>query len=116
MNHLKIKRIYQNSDDDDGLRVLVDGLWPRGIRKEDAHIDLWLKEVAPSAILRKWYNHEPEKWREFCARYTLELDEKKEHLRPIRDALHNKNVTLLYASKEEHLNNAAALKAYLLKE
>lgn len=113
MAALKIKRIYQAVDSEDGLRVLVDGLWPRGIRKDKANIDLWLKEAAPSSSLRKWFNHAPEKWDEFCKRYHKELEGKKGCLQPILEALRVKNVTLLYGSKEERYNNAAALKKYI---
>ncbi|WP_010301893.1 DUF488 domain-containing protein [Candidatus Odyssella thessalonicensis] len=113
MAELKIKRIYQAAENEDGLRVLVDGLWPRGISKEKSHIDLWLKEVAPSSFLRKWYNHDPEKWTEFCNRYNKELDFKKDYLQPIIRSLKAQNVTLLYGAKEERFNNAAALKEYI---
>lgn len=114
MTELKIKRIYNAVDKADGLRVLVDGLWPRGIKKEEAYIDLWLKEVAPSSFLRKWFHHNPEKWTEFCHRYHKELDSKKDLLQPIIKSLKVKNVTLLYSSKEEIFNNANTLKNYIL--
>lgn len=115
MTELKIKRIYETADNEDGLRVLVDGLWPRGLRKEQAHLDIWLKEVAPSVTLRKWFNHEPEKWIEFCHQYYKELDIKKDCLQPIIKALKEKNVTLLYGAKESRFNNATALKEYIQK-
>lgn len=114
MTELKVKRIYQSVDKEDGLRVLVDGLWPRGIRKEEAYIDLWLKEIAPSSQLRKWFQHDSEKWVEFCKCYHKELDFKQDYLRPIIKSLKVKDVTLLYGSKEEKFNNANALKEYIL--
>jgi len=114
MMELKTKRIYQAVDNEDGLRVLVDGLWPRGIKKAEAHIDLWLKEIAPSPSLRKWFHHTPEKWVEFCHHYHKELDSKKDSLQPVFKALKSENVTLLYSSKEEIFNNANALKKYIL--
>ncbi|AIK96178.1 DUF488 domain-containing protein [Candidatus Odyssella acanthamoebae] len=113
MSQLRIKRLYQAVESEDGLRVLVDGLWPRGMSKEQAHIDLWLKEVAPSSFLRKWFNHDPQKWTEFCHRYHQELNVKKDSLQPIIDSLKVKNVTLLYGAKEERFNNAAALRDYI---
>lgn len=115
MKYIKIKRIYETFDDADGMRVLVDGLWPRGIKKENAHIDLWLKDIAPSSVLRKWFSHDPEKWPMFCDQYNKELNEKTHILKPILDALLVKDVTLLYASKEEKLNNAVVLQNYILK-
>lgn len=114
MNQLKIKRIYQGFESEDGMRILIDDLWPRGVKKKDAHIDLWLKEIAPSPPLRKWFNHDPGKWKIFCDRYHQELSMKKKFLQPIIDNLKNeKNVTLLYSSKEKRFNNANALKDYL---
>ncbi|MBW8308411.1 MAG: DUF488 family protein [Candidatus Paracaedibacteraceae bacterium] len=113
MTTLKIKRIYQAVEKEDGLRILVDGLWPRGMSKEKAHIDRWLKEIAPSPSLRKWFNHDPQKWTEFCHRYYQELNVKKDSLQPIIHSLHVKNVTLLYGAKEEQFNHAAALKEYI---
>lgn len=81
---LKIKRIYEKPQKEDGVRILVDRLWPRGLGKEDAQIDLWLKEIAPSDGLRKWFNHEPEKWDEFKRRYLEELGNKTQELETIR--------------------------------
>jgi uncharacterized protein YeaO (DUF488 family) len=114
MLRLKIKRIYQDPDKNDGTRILIDGLWPRGIKKTDAKIDLWLKDIAPSADLRKWFNHEPEKWAEFRERFYQELNLKQEAVQILLDILKKPhNVTLLYGSKEERYNNAVALKEYL---
>jgi len=109
---IKIKRIYETPSDGDGFRVLVDRLWPRGISKEKAKIDLWLKDIAPSDQLRKWFAHDPAKWEDFKRRYFKELDKKK--------VLVNKNlkqfkggITLLYAAKDDKHNNAQALKEYI---
>jgi uncharacterized protein YeaO (DUF488 family) len=107
---LKIKRAYEKAERQDGLRVLVDRLWPRGMKRDEAQIDLWLKNAAPSAPLRKWFNHEPDKWEEFKKRYFEELAANDSMLEPIRRA---KAVTLVYGSKEERYNNAAALMEYL---
>ena len=108
---LKIKRIYDEFEKTDGYRILVDRLWPRGLTKEKAKIDLWLKEIAPSNELRKWYSHDPNKWQKFKNRYFKELKSKKESIDLIRKQ--KGIVTLLFGSKEEKLNNAVALKEYL---
>jgi uncharacterized protein YeaO (DUF488 family) len=106
---VQIKRIYTPAAKTDGFRVLVDRLWPRGIRKDDAHIDLWLKEVAPSTDLRNWFNHEPEKWKQFCTKYAAELkgSAAMSELQSVVQA--HKDVTLLYAAKDEEHNQALAL-------
>jgi len=113
---IKLKRAYEAPVKQDGFRVLVDRLWPRGVKKEEARIDLWLKEIAPSAELRRWFQHDPEKWEEFKRRFFTELGAKDEILKPVRDELKKGIVTLVYASKEERYNNAVALKEYLLNE
>ena len=82
---IKIKRVYEKPDKTDGFRILVDRLWPRGLTKEKAAADLWLKEIAPSTELRKWFNHEPEKWKEFIKKYQLELKENKEPVSLLKD-------------------------------
>lgn len=107
---IKIKRVYEKPSKDDGYRILVDRLWARGLTKEKAKIDLWLKEIAPSNELRKWYNHDPEKWDLFKEKYRIELKGKEELLEQIKklESKH-RTVTLLFSSKEEKLNNAAAL-------
>jgi uncharacterized protein YeaO (DUF488 family) len=112
---IKIKRIYEKAEKSDGFRILVDRLWPRGIKKEAAHIDLWLKEIAPSDSLRKWFNHDPKKWPAFQKRYAEELkeEEKKELLDVIRKEKKKHSVTLLYGAKETEHNNAVALKNFL---
>lgn len=109
---MKVKRVYDRGDGSEGYRVLVDRLWPRGVRKEE--VDLWLKEVAPSTGLREWYGHAPEKWAEFKKRYFAELAGHKEEVGQLLElAKKKKDVILLYSSKEEKLNNAVALKQYL---
>lgn len=108
-----LKRIYENPGEQDGFRVFVERLWPRGLSKKKAKIDLWLKEAAPSSELRKWFNHEPSKWEEFKKRYFIELAQHMEVLSPIVEQAKNENVTFLFASKEERFNNAVALKSYL---
>ena len=110
---LKIKRVYDPASPDDGKRVLVDRLWPRGIKKEKAQIDEWLKEISPSNELRKWYSHDPSKWAEFKKRYKKELAEKSELLKGIKAEAKKQTVTLLFSTKELELNNAVALKEIL---
>jgi uncharacterized protein YeaO (DUF488 family) len=115
MNHttIRTKRAYDPPSQDDGCRILVDRLWPRGLSKEKAGLDLWMKEIAPSTELRKWYGHEPDKWSEFKRRYFSELDTNSEQLDILAKEMQRGIVTLLYASKEEKLNNVEALKEYL---
>ena len=113
---IKIKRIYEEPSDADGFRILVDRLWPRGVSKKDAKVDLWLKEVAPGDDLRKWVSHDPEKWDEFKRRYFKELDAptgKEGVPGVIVEHARKGTVTLLYAAKDEDHNNAAALMEYL---
>lgn len=107
---IKIKRVYEQPTKDDGFRILVDRLWARGLTKEKAQINLWLKDIAPSNELRKWYNHDPKKWNSFKEKYRKELEGKEELLIQIKKLEKEYNtVTLLFSSKEEKLNNAAAL-------
>jgi len=111
---IKLKRVYATPIKDDGFRILVDRLWPRGITKEKARVDLWLKDIAPSTDLRKWFGHDPAKWKEFQKRYEQELMQNEpvlENLRRIIKA--EKNVTLLFAAADEIKNNAVVLKALL---
>ena len=112
---IKLKRAYEKPESGDGIRILVERLWPRGISKKDAKLDLWLKEVAPSNELRKWYGHDPEKWTEFKKRYFEELDGEKAAVDELRKAVRGKDVTFVYGSKEETHNSAAALREYLEK-
>ena len=110
---MRLKRAYEPSKKDDGFRVLVDRLWPRGVSKSSARIDLWLKEIAPSAALRKWFGHDMLKWDTFRARYFRELQKNPEAVAQLNEIIRNGPVTLLFAAKDQERNNAAALKEYL---
>ena len=110
---IAIKRAYEKPARSDGRRILVDRLWPRGLTKENAKIDFWAKEVAPSNAVRRWYGHAPERWTEFQRRYEAELDANPEAVADLREHLGKGAVTFVFSSKEERLNNAAALVAYL---
>lgn len=112
---VQIKRVYDKPLKEDGFRVLVDRLWPRGLSKEKARVDLWVKEIAPSDSLRKWFAHDPDKWDKFRTRYFSELDKKKELFSMIAGPP-DQPVTLLYGAKEEKFNNAVALREYLKKK
>ena len=111
--NIKIKRVYEAPDKKDGVRILVDRLWPRGLTKEKAGVDIWLKDIAPSTGLRKWFGHEPARWKEFKQRYHRELKENKEALSQLREQLKKGNVTLVYGAKDEKHNDAVALKELL---
>lgn len=108
------KRVYEGASQDDGFRVLVDRLWPRGLTKQKARVDLWMKDIAPSDELRKWFHHEAGAWREFEKRYRVELKAKQELFGEIRglEKEHGK-VTLLFGSKDEKQNQAVVLAAIL---
>ena len=110
---IRIKRVYESPDQADGYRILTDRLWPRGLSRSALKIDLWVRDAAPSNELRRWYGHDPSKWDEFKARYFVELDEDPGVLRAVRERIACGTVTLLFASRELRLNNAAALKEYL---
>lgn len=110
---IQIKRIYDSPSAKDGTRVLIDRLWPRGISKNTAHIDLWLKEIAPSTALRKWFNHEASRWKEFTKRYGTELDLQRETVEKIRRLARQRTLTLVFSAKELQFNNAVALKEYI---
>ena len=110
---IKLKRIYEPAGPNDGFRILVDRVWPRGLTREAARIDLWLKEVAPSTPLRKWFGHDPVLWDEFRQRYFAELDENAGLVDKILNHAKKKNVTLLFGAKDEKHNNAVTLKEYL---
>jgi uncharacterized protein YeaO (DUF488 family) len=110
---IKTKRAYDPLDKSDGTRILVDRLWPRGKSKEDLKIDLWLKDIAPSDGLRKWYSHDPERWEEFKAHYFEELDANKAAMDQLSKAMNKGPVTFIYSAKEEKYNNAVALKEYI---
>lgn len=113
MNILKIKRIYDEPSKDDGIRIFVDRLWARGVTKKRAHLDYWFKDVAPSTDLRKWFNHEPEKFKEFSKCYKTELTHNGENVNKIVELLKKSNVTLIYAAKSPTINHAIVLKEYI---
>ena len=112
---IAIKRIYEPAIQADGFRVLVDRLWPRGVAKATAQIDLWLPEIGPSATLRQWFNHDPVRWKLFCERYHAELGEKSDLLAPLQRQARRGRVTLLYSARDEQFNQAVALQTYLKK-
>jgi uncharacterized protein YeaO (DUF488 family) len=110
---IKLKRVYEKEDPDDGVRYLIERLWPRGVKKTSLRIDGWLKDAGPSTELRKWFSHEPAKWQEFRRRYFAELGRTPDAWAPIRDAARHGTVTLLYSSHDTEHNNAVALKEYV---
>lgn len=110
---LKIKRVYEKPGKEDGMRILVDRLWPRGLTKEKASVDVWLKEVAPSTELRKWFGHDPERWKEFQKKYHQELRKNKEQVALLNKYISNGIVTLVYGAKDEAHNDALVLKEWL---
>lgn len=111
-----IKRTYDAPERKDGFRILVDRLWPRGLKKEDSRIREWLKDIAPSDGLRKWFSHDPEKWQEFKRRYFKELIEKNDLIKQLKEKAKGQTITLLYSAKDLKYNNAVALKEYLERE
>lgn len=113
---IRVKRVYEAPSPEDGMRVLVDRLWPRGLSKEKAAVNLWLKELAPSTELRKWFGHAPEKWEAFQQRYREELRGQPEALQHLSGLLASGTVTLLFGAKEERFNDAVALKAFILSD
>jgi uncharacterized protein YeaO (DUF488 family) len=110
---LKIKRVYAQPAKGDGKRILVDRLWPRGLTKENASIDLWLRDIAPSTELRKWFRHDPDKWEEFRKRYHQELKNNKEQVSILYEELKKRTITLVYGAKDEEHNEALVLKEWL---
>lgn len=110
---LHLKRTYDPSDAADGFRVLVDRLWPRGLRKDKARIDLWLKEIAPSTELRRWFGHDPARWAMFRRKYRAELRQRADLVRMIEDALREGPVTLLFAARDVEHNEAVVLKDWI---
>jgi uncharacterized protein YeaO (DUF488 family) len=110
---IKLKRAYEQPDPGDGRRILVDRLWPRGVKKADAAIDFWLRDIAPSAELRRWFGHRPERWPEFRRRYLAELQERPELIEEIRKAARGRPVTLVYGARDEANNDAVVLKELL---
>jgi len=114
--NVKIKRVYEPPLSDDGSRILVDRLWPRGLTKEKAHVDLWLKEVAPSTELRQWFGHDPAKWKSFRGRYETEIRNNDNLIRELKEIAKKDTVTLLYGAGDEKHNEALVLKQFLERE
>jgi uncharacterized protein YeaO (DUF488 family) len=110
---IHLKRAYDSPSGSDGCRILVDRIWPRGVRKEEARIDLWIKDAAPSTVLRKWFAHDPVKWKEFKKRYFAELDNQASAVAELLKQANHGVVTLVYGAKDPKHNNAVALKEYL---
>ncbi|HEY6328782.1 MAG TPA: DUF488 domain-containing protein [Blastocatellia bacterium] len=113
---IKLKRAYEPPAKDDGERILVERLWPRGLTKEKAKIDLWMKEIAPSTELRKWFGHDPAKWTEFRRRYKSELEQQPELVKELRAKGRRGPVTFVYAAKDEEHNSALLLKEFVEKK
>ena len=112
---IKLKRAYEKAEPGDGPRYLVDRLWPRGIGKNSLHIEDWLKDVAPSNELRRWFGHDPSKWNEFRKKYFAELKAKPDALAPLAKAAKKRSITLVYSAKDAEYNNAVALAEFLKK-
>ena len=110
---IRVKRVYDPPEDKDGVRILVDRLWPRGVRKGSLRLDCWLKEIAPSDELRRWFRHDPSRWEAFKRRYFQELHRMPERWQPVLEMARKGTVTLLYAAKDRVHNNAVALKEFL---
>jgi uncharacterized protein YeaO (DUF488 family) len=110
---LRSKRIYEPKDEKDGLRILVDRLWPRGLKKQEAAVDIWLKDIAPSPALRRWFGHDPAKWTEFQGRYREELDKNSPVVEELRRHIGQSDATLLYAAKDEDHNHAIVLQRFI---
>lgn len=111
--NIKIKRVYEHRETGDGSRILVDRLWPRGLTKEKADIDLWLKEIAPSTELRKWFGHDPEKWERFRGRYETEIRGHEDLLNTLRKKAAKGAITLVYGARDQEHNEARVLKQFL---
>ncbi len=113
MTAIRLSRVYDHDPRATGMVFLVERLWPRGIRRDDLHLDGWIKDVAPSTELRKWFGHDPAKWAEFTRRYIAELDARPEAWQPLIDAATGGELTLLYSSRDREHNNAVVLRDYL---
>ncbi len=114
--HLRLKRAYEPADKDDGVRILVDRLWPRGVSKVKAALDDWMKDIAPSTELRQWFGHDPERWAEFQRRYRDELRQHSQQLEHLRSLARARTVTLVYSAHDEQHNDAVVLKDVLLED
>ena len=115
MYHINIKRAYEEPKKSDGKRILVDRLWPRGLKKAEAQVNLWLKDIAPSTTLRKWFGHQPSKWEGFKKRYSAELERNTEQVSLLERELSAGKVMLVYAAKDQEHNGAIVLKEFLEK-
>ncbi len=113
---IQIKRIYEDASKSDGFRVLVDRIWPRGVSKEDAQLDEWLKEISPSTELRKWFNHKEERFSDFSKKYQKELKDHSDLIEELLKKAKNKRLTLLYGAKDEKHNQAVVLKSFIEKQ
>lgn len=111
--NIKIKRVYEQPEKDDGMRILVDRLWPRGLTKEKASVDLWLKDIAPSTELRKWFGHDPDKWKRFRGRYQTEIRNNLDLIRVLMQKAREGTITLIYGARDEKHNEALVLKQFL---
>jgi uncharacterized protein YeaO (DUF488 family) len=112
--NVRLKRAYEPADAEDGARILVDRLWPRGVSKADAALDQWMKEIAPSTQLRKWFGHDPDRWEEFCRRYSAELHRNAELLSQLQSLARQGPVTLVYSAHDEVHNDAIVLRDVIL--
>jgi uncharacterized protein YeaO (DUF488 family) len=108
-------RVYEITEQDSGYRVLVDRIWPRGIKKEELHLDAWMKELAPSTALRQWFNHDPARWSEFREKYFRELEGQSDQVAELRAMTRNQPVLLIYGARDQEHNNAVALRDFLMK-
>jgi len=114
--NIKIKRVYERPEKDDGTRILVDRLWPRGLTKEKANVDIWLKEIAPSTELREWFGHDPQKWKRFRGRYETELRHNGDLIEMLANKAKKDTITFIYAARDEKHNEARVLKQFLEKK
>jgi len=113
-NHVRLKRAYEPPAPDDGMRILIDRLWPRGVKKANAGIDEWIREIAPSTELRKWFGHDPERWPEFRRRYQLEIRTHPAEFNRLRELAQSRRITLVFAARDEVHNDAVVLRELLL--
>src|SRR6516225_1206744 len=114
-DHIRLKRAYEPPASDDGIRILIDRLWPRGVKKTDAAIDEWMKEIAPSTKLRKWFSHDPERWQEFRRRYQTEIRHHPDEFERLRTLAQRGRITLVFSAHDEAHNDAVVLKDLLLE-
>jgi uncharacterized protein YeaO (DUF488 family) len=115
MGDIRVARVYDGKAVPEGSRFLVERLWPRGVRRDDLRLEDWLRDVAPSTDLRRWFGHDPTRWTEFCRRYAAELDAAPDAWRPLLEAARSGPVVLLYSARDREHNNARALRDYLLE-